>query len=875
MATTWKKVITSGSNAELGKLTTTVGLNISDLPGGDTESRVAVLGNAGYGPGENSILALTQSLLNATDTTYAADGIGIELVGTTFNIVDPGGIVHDDTYHPTMTNSHIKWQDVQGTPINQANITNSLYSEGTGVGITEINPTQTQFNTDATGQVWTSLGTADAPLQGGSIASGFGAISTTGSIGTADTLTADTLHAYASPGPSVVNQVGVTPTAYGIAPTTPGWDGGVVTAGLVSVDTMSVTSLLEIEGTFNIGTLEFTEDVVSHLTASQIFGGHATHSHQWTGSMLAYDGVTAQSLTGSGALLTNLSNNAFAYDNLTIGNGLSGSYAQTFDFGTSNVVSVEINNTGSGADLDLLSEYSSGGQNAYRFSGYHNPSDSGNDIATVGYPGSGLTTITLTANIGGEPAKRGAYHHFSDSANLANALVPYKHYRLSITCKTSLGSFQIRASNGTTDNYYAGYSSTSAGELTNTAYKTFTFDVSSPGASDQTPYIRVEKMSTEGQVVTVSDMTCHEIVGLAHQGEVEYSNGAGSTSNIYGIQIGNKSVQSQSFGALAVTNVKIKDQSVTFDKLNTGSIYEAGDIGAIDAGTVSSYTRKLLTSVGGNTPGKTPFNSIRVAIEGDLVPLVDWTNTGGSVTSVGVTTADITEADGLELSISADTTVAPTITLQEVIGDGVTGLKVNNTNWTGSVLSVVNGGTGASSTAQAAANIFSQTMATDGSVSSVTGEAWTSQKLSIGDGNDTIHISGSLKVQGSDTTINSADYKTKDRMIILAEGDTNSYTDVGIKFGRHVGSSNTLMFSNQAGVVGQKGRLGFGEFDFDTNGTGTAQADGTLTSYNAIGVFHTQSATSFAEASTSAALVEANQDGNILVDNAGDIYFHM
>jgi len=141
--------------------------------------------------------------------------------------------------------------------------------------------------------------------------------------------------------------------------------------------------------------------------------------------------------------------------------------------------------------------------------------------------------------------------------------------------------------------------------------------------------------------------------------------------------------------------------------------------------------------------------------------------------------------------------------------------------------------------------------------------------------NDTIHISGSLIVQGSDTTINSADYKTKDRMIILAEGDTNAYTDVGIKFGRHEGSSNTLMFSNQAGVVGQKGRLGFGEFDFDTNGTGTAQADGTLTSYNAIGVFHTSSATSFAEASTSAALVEANQDGNILVDNAGDIYFHM
>ncbi len=870
MATTWKKVITSGSNAELGKLTTTVGLNISDLPTGNTESRVAVLGNAALGPAENSILAITQSLLNSTDTTFAAnDATGISLSGTTFNIVE-GNIAHDDTYHPTMTNSHIKWQDVQGSPINQANITNSLYAPSTGVGIFVVSPTMTLFNTDATGQVWTSLGTADAPLSQGSIASGFGTISTTGSIGTAATLTAPEGTA------SALNQVGVQTTIYsGIPAPTPGWNGGTVTANLVSVNTMSVTSLLEIEGIFNIGTLEFTEDVVSHMTASQTFGGQInTHSHQWTGSFYAPDGIGAQALTGSGALLTNLSNNAYSYSNLTIGNGLSGSYAQTFDYGATNVLSVEINNTGSGADLNLLSEFTNGGENAYRHVGYHSPEESDADIASVSYPGSGLTTITLTSNIGGEPSKRGAYHVFSTSNNLANALVPYKHYRLSITCKTSLGSFQIRASNGAGSNFYAGYGDVN-GELTNTAYKTFTFDVSTPGATAHQPYLRIEKMSTVGQVVTVSDITCHEIEGLAHEGEVEYSNGAGSVNNIYGIQIGNQSVKSQSFGALAVTTVKIKDEAVTFNKLHSTSISESADIGAIDNNAAASFQRKLLTSIGGNTPEKTQLNSLKLAIENELVPLVDWTNSAGTVTSVGVTTSDITEADGLELSISGVTTVNPTITLQEVIGDGVAGLKVNNSNWTGSVLSVANGGTGASSQGQAAANIFSQTMATDGSVSSVTGEVWTTKKLSIGNVNDTIHISGSLIVQGSDTTINSADYKTKDRMIILAEGDANSYTDVGIKFGRHEGSSNTLMFSNQAGVVGQKGRLGFGEFDFDTNGTGTAQADGTLTSYNAIGVFHTSSATSFAEASTSAALVEANQDGNILVDNAGDIYFHM
>lgn len=874
MASTWKKVITSGSNAELGVLTTTVGLNLTSLETGTTESRVAVVGPAGS-PGP-IIKAVTQSTLNIGDTTYAADGVGITLDTTTnpdtFNI-DQENLVHDSTFHTSsqqMINAHIDWTTAPAAGEDvitiTGNYTNSIYSDGTGIGQSAggtISDPVDEFTTDATGQVWTSLGTASAaPLSLGSIANGFGTINTTMSIGTSPIVSASE----ATMSTLAVNANGDV-----------GWiNSGQVSASYISTNGMSVGTYnaqgqyvgadgsLEIEGLFYYNTLEFVESLISHMTASQIFGSHATHSHIMTGSMWAPDGITAQSFTGSGASLTNISNNAFAYDALTIGNGLSGSFAQTWDYGTDNVLSVELNNT-PGADLDLISGYSPNG-NAYKLARY--PNYENDDIASIGYPGAGITTITLntfdstseTNDDFSDPARRGGYHYFSSSYNMAANPETAKSYRATITCKTSEGSYTLRMN---ADNaFYNGRISGGTGEqLANTEYQTFTFDFST-NTSGTRPWIRIQNMTIIDQIVSVKDITLKEIVGISTRGAVGEI--IGNIGNNDGIYIGNKALTSSVFNASAIGPNQLASNSITKSKLATAIIYDQIATASIDS---SNWGHKILVSSPSPSLWETNFFTLRSELVGIIptLPGFDWTNNGGTVTDIIASNDVNTVADGIKITESDNGSGVFTVELLENPLDSITGLAINNTNWTGSDLALEYGGTNASTANQAATNIFG------GSFAQTSNTTWPTQTLTIGNGNDHIYISGSLYVAGTDTTITSNRYQVKDKVITLGAGTAqNIDSDYAIMFGSNVDAPRALAYHHQtSNNPGQKGRLGFWK------NIGGALPDNELTHYNAIGVFHTSSATSFAQASSSAAAVEANQNGNILVDNAGDIYFHL
>ena len=189
--------------------------------------------------------------------------------------------------------------------------------------------------------------------------------------------------------------------------------------------------------------------------------------------------------------------------------------------------------------------------------------------------------------------------------------------------------------------------------------------------------------------------------------------------------------------------------------------------------------------------------------------------------------------------------------LTEELGDGVSGLAIDNTNFTGSRLEIGNGGVLGATAAASALNVFSQDM----------GGA-----LTIGDGQDEIYISGSLYVTGTNSTVNTFEYKVSDKIIGLGQGATDVVADFGIKFGHYSNNTNTLIYSNHTGNHGQKGRLGFGQKNFDPDTIGSALTDGALTHFNAIGVF--------SGSSGSAGAVEANQDGNMRIDNS-EIYFHV
>ena len=159
----WKKVITSGSNAELNHISASSlrVMPLSDGLGGDSDDRVLVLHTA-----SGDLRAITQSDLTGINTTYD-EGYGID-IGENSNELSietgSGGLHHDlvsgsggTTVFP---GSHIDWTDPGIGTLDPGNYTNSTYTGSpVGNGLNVVSVTG-----DAT-EIWTAEISMD-PNQG-------------------------------------------------------------------------------------------------------------------------------------------------------------------------------------------------------------------------------------------------------------------------------------------------------------------------------------------------------------------------------------------------------------------------------------------------------------------------------------------------------------------------------------------------------------------------------------------------------------------------------------------------------------------------------------------------------------------------------------
>jgi len=389
-------------------------------------------------------------------------------------------------------------------------------------------------------------------------------------------------------------------------------------------------------------------------------------------------------------------------------------------------------------------------------------------------------------------------------------------------------------------------------DLRNTSYETTTIDFKAKSTKDD-PYIYVDYAGDEayvalrffdfpGMKVDVKNVTIKEVTSLRLAED--------TSSNIMGLEVAPQGVINSHISNSAVENSKILDYTINVAQL-TGSIISDLSTGSATTIDDNSIFLSYSTSFPFTTNWKETAPRLRQHIINTISP--NYNNNQGDTLSIQV---DTTAVNGLALSISGTTTVDPEIKLT---GSAV----VNNNNWdTGSTayLLVSQGGTGAGSTSAAglaASNILSNSA------------GFTSNALTIGDSGDTIIIPGNLTVESEATTVHTQDFHIVDKFMHLAEGSGGGQTvDSGITFGDHDNSMNTIIFDSG---LNNKGRFAL-KYDFNSTGTDLLGNDGSQTGTNLamsnnylLGVF---------SGSTNGSAVEADQDGNMLI-NEGEIYFHI
>jgi hypothetical protein len=314
----WKKVISSGSDASLGALTLASGLKIPLLAtdaatsGGLISDEVLVIDGG-------TVKKIAQQEVTGLNTTYAINttppGLGLVANGTNnFTL----SIVNDDLIHNSLGNitssEHIKWSQTQASNspdvIHVNNYLNNTYLTTTGLSQAATGNGIEQEISSSETQSWTHVGPLGSVGNGGSIGTNPGqpgpgyvpfSITTTGSI---------------------TSQNGLMYTQGGASATSSTIDGNLnmglevygpqsmSASNIQSSGNWQVNNYLGIEGTFWMDTLGFQETIIQNHSGSHNWGGPAANTvTTWLGDITVVPPAAVTSsggLYGDGSQLTGL-----------------------------------------------------------------------------------------------------------------------------------------------------------------------------------------------------------------------------------------------------------------------------------------------------------------------------------------------------------------------------------------------------------------------------------------------------------------------------------------------------------------------------------------------------------------------------------------
>lgn len=254
----------------------------------------------------------------------------------------------------------------------------------------------------------------------------------------------------------------------------------------------------------------------------------------------------------------------------------------------------------------------------------------------------------------------------------------------------------------------------------------------------------------------------------------------------------------------------------------------------------------------GNTSGLLYEHSLDALKTKVVEDLPDYSATTGTVTSMSVAPLEGgSTIDGLFLTLT-NATVNAAITIEDIDG----GVNVNGTDWTASAegaddqfLSFANGG-------------LSKGTEED-SVALLLAGPFDLNALQFGTSvNDVITIPGNLNISDAENVsiFKSENLIISDSCFLMGEGAELNTFDFGITFGQDPTQSNTLMYDSG---IANKGRFGMGY----AGGTPELTTNLGATKVHFVGVF--------SGSADGAESVKANVDGNMRVDSAGEIYFHV
>ena len=354
----WKKVLVSGSKAQLTEVTASVGLALENLTNiSDTTAKVLVIEN-------NNVKTLDQSTISGqapTGKSYATMSIKSDTVGTYHSLaVSASGapekieFVKGDNINVQLSSSN-----AAGSTANFVKITASTSSVAAGDNVS-VTPVGSTFTVNAATSSVAATGNATVSQVGSvytvnavtkSLSAGDNiTISNTAAVATINAATSSV----AGTGNISVSQVGNVFTVSSTA-TTEGADanfanitasgnisasdesgdhhfGGTATFGTISASQLNIQDLTQlntsttVNGSFIYNGLALFEDNIIVRSGSTIFGSGSMPSevsHQFTGSvkitgsLTTGDNITAGTFTGDGSGLTNVTATSVDIDGLS------------------------------------------------------------------------------------------------------------------------------------------------------------------------------------------------------------------------------------------------------------------------------------------------------------------------------------------------------------------------------------------------------------------------------------------------------------------------------------------------------------------------------------------------------------------------------